>query len=70
MVEIRKSDVFAQWLDGLRDVRARAREQPELSAWRRAMLAMSNRLAKAFQNCGLIVDRDTECISRSEGVNC
>ncbi len=25
MTEIRKTDVFAKWLDGLRDVRARAR---------------------------------------------
>lgn len=30
MVEIRKSDVFAQWLDGLRDVRARARVQARI----------------------------------------
>jgi len=27
MVEIRKTEVFAQWLDGLRDIRARARIQ-------------------------------------------
>jgi len=25
MIEIRKTDVFARWLDGLRDIRARAR---------------------------------------------
>ncbi|MBI5142964.1 MAG: type II toxin-antitoxin system RelE/ParE family toxin [Nitrospirae bacterium] len=27
MTEIRKTDVFVQWLDGLRDIRARARIQ-------------------------------------------
>ena len=27
MIEIRKTHVFAQWLDGLRDIRARARVQ-------------------------------------------
>ena len=27
MIEIRKTDVFAKWLDGLRDIRARARVQ-------------------------------------------
>jgi len=27
MVEIRKTEIFAQWLDGLRDIRARARIQ-------------------------------------------
>jgi len=25
MIEVRKTDVFARWLDGLRDIRARAR---------------------------------------------
>ena len=25
MIEIRKTEVFAKWLDGLRDIRARAR---------------------------------------------
>jgi putative component of toxin-antitoxin plasmid stabilization module len=25
MVQIRKTDVYARWLDGLRDIRARAR---------------------------------------------
>jgi len=25
MIEIRKTDVFAKWLDGLKDIRARAR---------------------------------------------
>lgn len=27
MLEVRKTDVFAKWIDGLRDVRARARIQ-------------------------------------------
>lgn len=27
MIEIRKTDVYAQWLDGLRDIQARARVQ-------------------------------------------
>ncbi len=27
MIEMRKTDVFAQWLDGLRDIQARARIQ-------------------------------------------
>jgi putative addiction module killer protein len=30
MVEIRKTEVFAKWLDGLRDVRARARVQARI----------------------------------------
>ena len=30
MIELRKTAVFAQWLDGLRDLRARARVQARL----------------------------------------
>lgn len=30
MIEIRKTDVFAKWLDGLRDLRARARVQARI----------------------------------------
>ena len=30
MIEIRKTDVFAQWLDGLRDIQARARVQARI----------------------------------------
>ena len=30
MLELRKTDVFARWLDGLRDVRARARIQARI----------------------------------------
>lgn len=30
MIEVRKTDVFAQWLDGLRDLKARARVQARI----------------------------------------
>lgn len=30
MIEIRKTDVFARWLDGLRDIHARARVQARI----------------------------------------
>jgi putative addiction module killer protein len=30
VVEIRKTDIFAQWLDGLRDLQARARVQSRI----------------------------------------
>lgn len=30
MIEVRKTDVFAKWLDGLRDTRARARVQARI----------------------------------------
>lgn len=37
MFEIRKTEVFAKWLDGLRDIRARARVQARIER-----LAMGN----------------------------
>jgi putative addiction module killer protein len=30
MIEIRKTEIFAQWLDGLRDIQARARVQARI----------------------------------------
>jgi len=30
MIEVRKTDVFVQWLDGLRDIQARARIQARI----------------------------------------
>lgn len=30
MIEVRKTDVFVQWLDGLRDIQARARVQARI----------------------------------------
>jgi putative addiction module killer protein len=30
MIEIRKTDVFAKWMDGLKDIRARARVQARI----------------------------------------
>ena len=30
VIEVRKTEVFAQWLDGLRDIRARARVQARI----------------------------------------
>ena len=37
MVEVRRTDVFAEWLDGLRDIRGRARVQARIER-----LAMGN----------------------------
>lgn len=37
MIEVRRTDVFAEWLDGLRDLRARARVQARIER-----LAMGN----------------------------
>jgi putative component of toxin-antitoxin plasmid stabilization module len=32
-MEIRKTEVYVQWLDGLRDIHARARILARMSAW-------------------------------------
>ncbi len=50
MVEIRKTDIFARWLDGMRDLQARARVQARiekrLALW--DIRAMSNPWARVF----------------------
>ncbi len=38
MIEIRKTEIFAQWLDGLRDLQARARVQARLERLARGNL--------------------------------
>ena len=66
MLEIRKTDTFAKWLDGLNDIRARARILVRLNDWLEEILEMLRLLAKAFQNCGSITDRVTAFITRNK----
>ena len=64
MLEIRKTEVFARWLDGLRDVRARARVQVRIERLAAIIRETSDRLAREFQNCGSITVPVTGCISK------
>ena len=51
MIEVRKTDVFGKWLDGLGDIRARARIMVRID----------------FLNCGSITDPATGFIILIEG---
>ena len=69
MLEIRKTDYFILWLDGLRDMRARARIQARIERpWQEAILVTLSQWAKAFRNCGSTTAQATGCISKSKAV--
>jgi putative component of toxin-antitoxin plasmid stabilization module len=52
VLEIRKTETFAKWLDGLRDVRVRARVQVRIERLAAGNLAMSSPWAREFRKCG------------------
>ena len=64
MIEIRKTDAFAEWLDGLQDIRARARILVRIER-----LAAGNPgdvrpvVVKAYRKCGLTMAPVIGCTS-------
>jgi hypothetical protein len=54
MIEIRKTDNFAKWLDDLNDIRARA-SWYELNDWQQEIPGMLNLLVRGYQSCGSIM---------------
>jgi len=64
MVEIRKTETFAKWLDGLDDIRARARIWYGLNDWQQEIPEMLSPWVKAFQSCGSITDQVTAFITQ------
>lgn len=67
MVEIRKTDVFVDWLDGLKDIRARARVLVRIERLAAGNPGDVNLFPKASQSCGSVMALDTEFISKSVG---
>jgi hypothetical protein len=58
MTEIRKTEVFAKWLDSLDDIRARARILVRIERLAAGNPdAMQSRWVKGFQSCGLTTDQ-------------
>jgi putative component of toxin-antitoxin plasmid stabilization module len=51
MIEIRKTEAYTRWLDGLRDIRARARVLARVERSHQEIRAMLNRLGKESLNC-------------------
>jgi putative addiction module killer protein len=68
MIEIRKTETFAQWLDGLRDLRARARVQVRIERLAAGNAGDVKAVGKVSLNCESITVRGTEYISPSGGV--
>lgn len=56
MIEVRQTETFRVWLEGLRDRGQRPKSRLVLRGLSLATLAMSNRSAKACRNCGSIMD--------------
>ncbi len=65
MVEVRRTDVFVAWFEGLKDRAARARIRHASAAFRSATQATLNPLGKASRKCGSTMVRATGCISSS-----
>ena len=52
MIEIRKTEIFAKWLDGLNDIRARARVLARIERLTAGNPGDVAPVGEGFQNCG------------------
>lgn len=68
MVEMRKTEAFAQWLDELPDLRARARVQVRIEQQAAGNAGDVKAVGEGVSNCESITARATECISPNGGV--
>jgi hypothetical protein len=68
MFEIRKTDNYAQWLDGLLDIRGRARVKSGSSALQQGIRGMLGLLGRVFPSYESIMVPVTGCISKRPGV--
>ena len=64
-MRVRKTDVFARWIDSLRDMQARARIQARIERVMPGTLATSSLSAEAFLNYVSIRVRDIAFTSNS-----
>ncbi len=51
-----QTENFAKWINGLRDIRARARVLARVQRLACGNLEMSNQLAREYRKCGLTMD--------------
>jgi len=68
MVEIRKTETFAKWLDGLDDIRARARILVRIERLAAGNPGDVKPVGEGVQSCGSITDQVVECITKSKVV--
>ena len=69
MIEIRKTEKYARWLDGLRDIKVRARIQARVERLAAGNAGDVKPVAKVSRNYGSITAPATGYISRNVGVN-
>ena len=67
MIEIRKADLFAEWLDGLRDIQARARVQARMERLAAGNPGDVEPVGEGVWSCGSITAPVIESISSTEG---
>ncbi len=67
MIEIRKTNLFVQWLDALQNLQARARVQARIERLLPETPVMLTQLAKVSLSCESIMVPVIGCISRSGG---
>ena len=67
MFEIRKTAIYAQWLDGLRDIHARARVLARVERLAAGNAGVQNRLVGESRNCESITDPATASITQCAG---
>ena len=67
MLQIRKTETFAQWLDGLRDVRARARVQVRIERLAAGNAGDVEPVGEGVSELRIDYGPVTGCISRSTG---
>ena len=64
MLEIRKTELFANWLDSLRDVRARARVQVRIERLATGIPGDVQPVREGVPNCGSTTVPVTGCTSK------
>ena len=67
VIEIRKTDTYVQWLDGLRDIQARARVLARVERLATGNAGDVNPSVKVSPNCASIMVLATECIFTKRG---
>jgi len=69
MIEIRKTGLFAQWLDDLRDLQTRARVQARIERLAAGNPRDVEPVGEGARSCESTTAPVTGCISRCEGEN-
>jgi hypothetical protein len=67
MIEIRKTDTFAKWIDSLRDIKAEPVFSYESSDYHSEIQGMLNQLAKRYQNYEFTMAAAIGSITRKSG---